>query len=103
MPLETGYALQRMSIRSAEPAPDGHETVDHGWFTPEEALDAHTREQILLVFPTIKTLEQLAPFPSAEALLDWARGRTVVPIQPRIVTEGEVARVVLPGEPGYEA
>jgi len=87
----------------AEPAPDGHETVDHGWFTPEEALDAHTREQILLVFPTIKTLEQLAPFPSAEALLDWARGRTVVPIQPRIVTEGEVARVVLPGEPGYEA
>jgi len=87
----------------AEPAPDGHETVDHGWFTPEEALDAHTREQILLVFPTIKTLEQLAPFPSAEALLNWARGRTVVPIEPRIVTEGEVARVVLPGEPGYEA
>ena len=87
----------------AEPEPDGHETVDHGWFTPEDALDAHTREQILLVFPTIKTLEQLAPFPSAAALLDWARGRTVVPIEPRIVTEGEVARVVLPGEPGYEA
>ena len=86
----------------AEPAPDGQETVDLGWFTPEGALEAHVREEILLVFPTIKTLEQLAPFPSAEALLSWARGRTVAPIEPRIVTEGEVARVVLPGEPGYE-
>ena len=87
----------------AQPRPDGAETVDHGWFTPQGALEAYGREEISLVFPTIKTLEQLAPFDSAAGLLEWARGREVVAIEPQVVVEGEVARVVLPGEPGYEA
>src|SRR3954447_6077490 len=84
----------------ARPRPDGAETVDLGWFTPRGALEAYRREEIALVFPTIKTLEQLAPFESAERLLEWARGREVVAIEPQVVVEGEVARVVLPGEPG---
>jgi 8-oxo-dGTP pyrophosphatase MutT (NUDIX family) len=87
----------------AEPRPDGSETVDLGWFTPQGAIEAYAREEILLVFPTIKTLEQLAPFESADAILEWASGRVVVPIEPQVVMEGEVARVVLPGEPGYVA
>ena len=87
----------------AEPVPDGGETVDLGWYSPAGALEAYERDQILLVFPTIKTLEQLAPFDSASELLAWATGREVVPVEPRVVFEGEVARVVLPGEPGYEA
>jgi 8-oxo-dGTP pyrophosphatase MutT (NUDIX family) len=87
----------------AAPRPDGGETVDLGWFTPQGALEAYGRDEILLVFPTIKTLEQLAPFESATAILEWASGREVVPIEPQVVMEGEVARVVLPGEPGYEA
>jgi 8-oxo-dGTP pyrophosphatase MutT (NUDIX family) len=81
---------------------DGGECVDLGWFTPQGALDAHGREEILLVFPTIRTLEQLAPFGSAAELLEWAAGREVVPVQPRVVMQGETARIVLPGEPGYE-
>jgi 8-oxo-dGTP pyrophosphatase MutT (NUDIX family) len=85
----------------AEPRPDGGETVDLGWFAPREALDAHERGEIELVFPTIKTLEQLAGFGSADELLAWADGREVEPIEPRVLIEGEVARVVLPGEPGY--
>src|SRR3954447_15261185 len=87
----------------AAPVADGEECVDLGWFSPQGALEAYEREQILLVFPTIKTLEQLTPFPSADALLGWASGREVLAIEPRVVMEGEVARVVLPGEPGYEA
>jgi 8-oxo-dGTP pyrophosphatase MutT (NUDIX family) len=86
----------------AEPVPDGSETVDLGWFAPARALEAYAREEMLLVFPTIKTLEQLAPFGSADELLRWAQGREVAPVEPRVVMEGEVARVVLPGEPGYE-
>jgi len=85
----------------AEPKIDGEEAVDSGWFTPQAALDAYERDEIQLVFPTIKTLQQLAPFASADALLEHARGREVRPIEPRVVKEGEVARVVLPGEPGY--
>jgi 8-oxo-dGTP pyrophosphatase MutT (NUDIX family) len=81
---------------------DGGECVDLGWFTPQGALDAYAREEIVLVFPTIRTLEQLAPFGSATELLEWASGREVVPVQPRVVMQGETARIVLPGEPGYE-
>jgi 8-oxo-dGTP pyrophosphatase MutT (NUDIX family) len=81
---------------------DGDEIVDEGWFTPDAALAAHRNGEIELVFPTIKHLEQLAGFDSADALLDFARGREVGPVQPRVVTEGETARLLLPGEPGYE-
>lgn len=85
-----------------EPAVDGDECVDLGWFTPQAALDAHLREELALVFPTIKHLEQLAPFASADELMTFASGRVVEPIEPRVVMEGEVARVLLPGEPGYQ-
>ncbi|MCW3041127.1 MAG: hydrolase [Solirubrobacterales bacterium] len=81
---------------------DGEECVDSGWFTPQAALDAHASGQILLVFPTIKHLEQLAPFASADELMSYAAGRDVVAVQPRIVVTGETARVLLPGEPGYD-
>jgi 8-oxo-dGTP pyrophosphatase MutT (NUDIX family) len=87
----------------AAPVADGDECVELGWYSPRGALEAYGRGEILLVFPTIKTLEQLAPFTSADELLGWATGREVAPIEPRVVMEGEVARVVLPGEPGYEA
>jgi 8-oxo-dGTP pyrophosphatase MutT (NUDIX family) len=85
-----------------EPAIDGDEIVDVGWFTPDGALQAHRDGRILLVFPTIKHLEQLGAFASAQAVLEYARGREVVPVQPRVIVTGEVARVLLPGEPGYE-
>ena len=84
------------------PAVDGEECVDLGWFTPQGALRAFEREEIVLVFPTIKHLEQLSNFGSVAELLSYACGREVLPVQPRVVLEGEVARVLLPGEPGYE-
>jgi 8-oxo-dGTP pyrophosphatase MutT (NUDIX family) len=85
----------------ADPKPDGGETVDLGWFTPRGAIEAHERDEILLVFPTIKTLEQLAGFSSADALLEWAAGRDVEPVEPQVIGDGPTARIVLPGEPGY--
>jgi 8-oxo-dGTP pyrophosphatase MutT (NUDIX family) len=86
-----------------EPRPDGGETVDARWYAPQRALAAGEDGEILLVFPTIKHLEALAGFESADAVLDWARGRTVEPVEPRVVQEGEIARIVMPGEPGYAA
>jgi 8-oxo-dGTP pyrophosphatase MutT (NUDIX family) len=85
-----------------EPTIDGSECVDLGWFSPAGALEAHRAGSILLVFPTIKHLEQLGAFSSAEELLEHARGREVRPVQPRVIVSGEAARVLLPGEPGYE-
>ncbi len=84
-----------------EPRVDGQECVDLGWFSPQGALEAHAAGEIVLVFPTIKHLEQISEFSSVEELLAHARGREVQPVEPRVVMEGEVARILLPGDPGY--
>jgi 8-oxo-dGTP pyrophosphatase MutT (NUDIX family) len=81
---------------------DGAEVVDARWFSPPAALAASRRNEILLVFPTIKHLQQLSVFRSVEELLSHARFQTVQPVQPQVVGEGEMARIVLPGEAGYE-
>lgn len=99
---DTHFFLAPMP-EGAEPRVDGEECVDLSWFTPQSALDAHTNGEILLVFPTIKHLEQLSAFATADELLDYAGDREVLPVEPRVVITGETARVVLPGEPGYDA
>jgi 8-oxo-dGTP pyrophosphatase MutT (NUDIX family) len=86
----------------AEPQVDGSECVGFRWLRPRDALDAGAREELLLVFPTIKHLEQLAEHGSVEEILDTARRRKVMPVEPRVVLEGGVAQVLMPGEEGYE-
>ena len=66
------------------------------------ALDASQRDQLELVFPTIKHLEQLTGFPTVEATIEAARTRDIEPVQPRIVVEDGGAKVLLPGEPGFD-
>lgn len=90
-----------LSPPGQEPRIDGEECVDLGWFSPRGALDAYRAGEIELVFPTIKHLEQLSEFVSVDALMEHARGREVLPVEPRVVLDGEVARILLPGEPGY--
>jgi 8-oxo-dGTP pyrophosphatase MutT (NUDIX family) len=81
---------------------DGEECVAARWLEPRAALDAHRAGEMLLVFPTIKHLQQLGEFPSAAALLRHADGREIRPVEPRVVGSGETARILLPGEPGYD-
>jgi 8-oxo-dGTP pyrophosphatase MutT (NUDIX family) len=85
----------------AEARPDGGECVDARWLRPEAALGEYSRGDLMLVFPTIKHLEQLTEAGSVEELLESARGRTVEPVLPRIVPREGGADVLLPGEPGY--
>jgi 8-oxo-dGTP pyrophosphatase MutT (NUDIX family) len=85
-----------------QPRVDGAECVAFGWFTPQGALQAHRAGELLMVFPTIKHLEQLSLFATSEALLQHTRGQEVVAVTPRVVLAGEHARIVLPGEPGYD-
>ena len=86
----------------AEATVDGSECVDARWLRPAEALDAHGRGELMLVFPTIKHLEALAGFPTVAEALEKARSREVVPVQPRVVVRDGSAEVLLPGEPGYD-
>jgi 8-oxo-dGTP pyrophosphatase MutT (NUDIX family) len=86
-----------------EAAIDGVECVDVRWIRPQAALDAGARGELMLVVPTIKHLEQLAGHESVAEALATARARRVAPVQPRVLVEGGVARVLLPGDPGYAA
>ena len=86
----------------AEVTPDGGECVDARWLRPADALAAHARDELVLVFPTIKHLELLARTSSVSETLAVARERPVVPILPRVVTRDGAAHVLLPGEPGYD-
>ena len=80
---------------------DGEESSTTAGPRPGGAGGEPRAGELPMVFPTIKHLQQLAPFGSVAELLTYARGREVLPVEPRVVMEGEVARIVLPGEPGY--
>ena len=80
------------------PKPDGSEAVDAGWYSPAGALEMHGRDEMPLVFPTIKHLESLLPYESAKQALEAARRREVRPVEPEVVGEGEERRIVLPDE-----
>jgi 8-oxo-dGTP pyrophosphatase MutT (NUDIX family) len=87
----------------ADPTVDGSECVGWRWLRPRQALDLHRDDELMLVFPTIKHLELLARFGSVSEALETARASRVLPVEPRVLVEGGVAHVVLPGEPGYES
>jgi 8-oxo-dGTP pyrophosphatase MutT (NUDIX family) len=87
----------------ADPKCDGQECVDLRWLRPQDALDAYQRDDLLLVFPTIRHLQELAMYKSVDHVLDTGRQRRIEPIEPRVVLDqGGIARVLLPGEPGYD-
>ena len=72
----------------AEPKPDGGETVDLGWFTPRGRARGYERGEILLVFPTIKTLEQLARFGPPTSCSSGRAAARSCPIEPRVDGHG---------------
>ncbi|MGH2843229.1 MAG: NUDIX hydrolase [Solirubrobacteraceae bacterium] len=79
----------------AQAVADGHEIVDARWISPAQGLAAQARGELFLVFPTIRQLQQLSAFDSASHLLRYAAEREVRPVQPRIIGEGDAARIVL--------
>ena len=84
----------------AEVRIDETECVDFRWIAPQAAIEAYAGGGFPLVFPTLKTLEQLAEHAGADAALA-AGGPDPEAIIPRVLLEQGQARVVLPGEPGY--
>ena len=86
----------------AEPAPDRREVDRAEWWTPAKALHLFVRDEADLHFPTIKQVEQLAEFETAEDALEDARGKEIQTILPRVAASEEGFEILLPGDPGYE-
>jgi 8-oxo-dGTP pyrophosphatase MutT (NUDIX family) len=85
-------------------APEGHaylhddgETVASVWIRPADALAGAMRGELEIHFPTQRNLEQLARFPTAHELL-----AAVAVAEPRVVADAGGARILLPGDPGYQ-
>jgi len=83
------------------PEPDGEEIVETAWVTPADALERHTRGDMLLVFPTIHKLQVLSRYATAAEALAAARDAQVEPILPRVDESGDEPRNLLPGDWGY--
>jgi 8-oxo-dGTP pyrophosphatase MutT (NUDIX family) len=99
---DTHFFLARLP-EGARPRIDGKECADLGWFAPAEALARHRAGGFLIVFPTIKHLEPLTAYASADAALEEAGRREVVPVQPRLIKRDGEHHILLPGDPGYGA
>jgi 8-oxo-dGTP pyrophosphatase MutT (NUDIX family) len=86
----------------AQPAVDGVECVDAGWFTPAQMLASEREGGFPLLFPTRKHIELLSEFGSVDELLEAAAANTVEPVRPRLRWPGDAATALLPGDPGYD-
>ncbi len=79
------------------PQVDGSEIVDARWTEPAAALASADGGEISLAFPTRVQLGWLTEHATSKEALDAYRGRSVEPLMPEVVGEGEATRVVLPG------
>jgi 8-oxo-dGTP pyrophosphatase MutT (NUDIX family) len=61
------------------------EMTDARWLTPSAALEIHASGELPMVFPTIRTLEDLLEFGSVDAALTALSARAVPAILPRLV------------------
>lgn len=80
-----------------------HEMAGHAWLTAREALDRFGRQALVLAPPTLRTLEDLAPFGSLAEALHWARTVTRLVIAPKLLEDATGQWLLLPGDPQYPA
>jgi len=78
---DTWFFLARVA-RDVTVTIDGREIVEAIWIAPSSAL---ARRDLHLVFPTIKNLEAIAGFDSADALIASRRGARIEPVQPVLI------------------
>ena len=77
----------------AEARVDGSEIVAARWFEADEALRAHSEDEITLPFPTVHQLMELAKFTTNDDTLRAYRGAIVVPILPTVTVDEGRARI----------
>lgn len=81
-----------------EGTPDDVEGIELAWITPAEALRRHHEGTMPMVFPTIRTLEDLASFPDCQAMIDSRRRATIRVTRPVLVIENGRKSIVIPEE-----
>lgn len=67
-----------------EPEADAFETYDGKWIRPAEALAAAERDEMQLIFPTIKHLERFGTFAKVDDVLAFADTKKTIPVTPDV-------------------
>lgn len=99
---DTRFFVARAPERQS-PLHDDRETIANIWVRPSDALERHRRDELELIFPTIRNLEAIADYKTADELLEAAaRERSIAAIQPRIVMDDSGVHILVPGDPGYD-
>ena len=76
---------------------DSDELTDFLWVTSEDALQMHLNREIMLMPPTLKTIEELSAYSCMDALFAVAQSRTIYPILPQPMN----GVLKLPHDPEY--
>ncbi|MGQ0814581.1 MAG: NUDIX hydrolase [Gemmatimonadota bacterium] len=75
--------------------PDAREMDDALWISPRQALERFGAGTLPMVFPTVRTLQDLEAFGSVAEVLDELRRKDVQPVRPRLVRTGDGVGIVI--------
>ena len=81
------------------PLHDDVETTASTWVRPADAIARGRSGELVIIFPTRKTLESFTDLKTTSAVFDAAASRQTTPVLPRFVVEDGEGRVYLPGDP----
>jgi 8-oxo-dGTP pyrophosphatase MutT (NUDIX family) len=79
------------------PTADATELTESLWVTPQKALEMHRRKEIILMPPTLKTIEELSAFKNINELCSVTQKKIIYPILPQLA--GNILK--LPHDPEY--
>ena len=91
---DTRFFVARL-LESREVRADPREMTDAVWLSPAEALRRFADGKLPMVFPTVRTLEQMKEFRTTSEALDALRERAVHPIMPRLVRTATGVGIVI--------
>ena len=79
------------------PVADAMELTESFWITPQKALEMHRKKKIILMPPTLKTIEELSAFRNIKELFFATQKKIIYPILPQLA--GNILK--LPHDPEY--
>jgi 8-oxo-dGTP pyrophosphatase MutT (NUDIX family) len=99
---DTRFFLAR-APEDQTPVHDEGETIHSEWLDPADAIGRALGGEISLPPPTWTTLEMLTRFDSVDAVVAWARAKTIPRVQPRFEKRDGQTLLFYPGDPQYPA
>ncbi|MCE5263140.1 MAG: NUDIX hydrolase [Deltaproteobacteria bacterium] len=97
---DTRFFLAKLPA-GQEPVHDRIELTDSRWTTPDLALAEHAAGRIVLMPPTLKTVEELWTFPDAEGLMAATRSKPIPTILPDAFLTTDGFGIILPHDSEY--